>query len=133
MTSPHAITYTFEQMLDFVLKNPDLRDELGIDETDDRDENFDQIKHLALSAAPRVYDYLSSAANFNVFGDRIEFVPHQLPAVDALAALISNEYDSDCDIMWKLFELGGDDDVDYNGSYLIFTTDVLQKMYDTMK
>lgn len=62
-----------------------------------------------------------------VDGDIIHFNPDKFDEIEKLAQQVLDEYESgERDGLWDAWELQGDDDVDYNGSYIGIIVDILK-------
>lgn len=71
------------------------------------------------SISDNVKKYFEDACMFHIQDDGIYFHPVWLHSAQSLINTIADEYGaSDCRFIWTAFDLGGDDDVDYNSSYV---------------
>jgi hypothetical protein len=135
---PTKITLTFADIDAFIRAMPEAErhDVIGYDPDDDTHifrEAVDQTSFATYYRAFAGFDTITTP-------DTITFNPMMFHVVEATVTLITNEYDwtdtpdhtRDPDVirLWDVFELGGDDDVDYSGSYIAGAIDILRKWCD---
>lgn len=113
----HAIRVSF---VDLFNKRPATPELLEI-------EAPDLLRDLATCMKPKVADYLHDVSGFRVDDDHLEFTPATIRALRGVAYTVGVEYDANgTGPTWERFELSGDDDVDYNGSFLEMLADALE-------
>lgn len=113
------------------------------------DDEFD-ISYFLTETAPKFEAWLKEQGLFpetmGKAGTYLHYNPNNLDNIATACAAIVADYDDDLDALWKLgcfppyrnadgtpaegtpwkkWDLGGDDDVDYNGSYITIVLDVL--------
>lgn len=83
------------------------------------------VTYYISSCTPAVASFLRQHGLF-VEGDHVHYDPFQRGPIETLARTIIDEYDSGAGETWKAYHLQGDDDVDYNGGYILIFLDLLQ-------
>lgn len=95
---------------------------------------WSMIEHYATSMNETVLEHFGNIADFYYLtDDRLDVIgvsvdPEKIPAIVEFASHILDIYDEDTDearAEWERWDLGGDDDVDYNGSYLLILCDLI--------
>lgn len=88
------------------------------------------------SACSATYQAALRELDFEIRDDTIAYNPSNLPALAAIARSIMTDYDGAIfgneTGAWGKYNLGGDDDVDYAGGFLLCIVEALQR-YETLK
>lgn len=127
---------TYQQFAHFAIEhqNEQCCDDMiaTCDDINDIDDVMNNIRHYAMSCTSRVVEYLKTFASFDVSNnDYIKYDVNKFDVIRAFALLIMNEYgcinenEIVCNL-WNDFDLHGDDDVDYNASYLMMIVDFIE-------
>jgi hypothetical protein len=123
---------TLDELYETCYRNEDLRDNANIDPDDERD--TDDVLQYFESMTDQFSTWITSNHIFQVVGDKVYYNLDRMPLLRAMIDRIAWEYDAleadgipDTHRLWKLFQLGGDDDVDYNGGYLANAIDILER------
>ena len=127
----------YATLAQFVRDNADAQQIVNWPNDDATDDDpIDNIRHFALSHTDALSRYMRVWCSFDVRADNIECDPMLFYAVERISGAITHEYDhvekyDHTDVinvvkLWDVFGLGGDDDVDYNGSYISITVDLLR-------
>jgi hypothetical protein len=93
------------------------------DDENNIDDVIESIQHYSQSMTSHVVQYLKTFASFDTTNNEcITYDVEKFHIVRAFTLLIANEYDNfnknDDMQLWNTFALSGDDDVDYNSSYI---------------
>ncbi len=120
---------------DHIVGCPSCRDHVGLDDdeqiTPDNKSSF-EITYWLGQMTGALRQYMSTYLGLTVNETTITFDDSLLNDIDHLANLIFIEYNSAIDVypqktpLWGMFSLSGDDDVDYNGSYINVACDILR-------
>lgn len=139
---PVNVTVTYADLFTWAKTVPTIINDVLCYTPDIHDPDHNPVEYYAsgeIEGRP-LSRYLRAYASYDVVSnpDAISFDPMKLHIVDAITTLITNEYETyndhtaepDAIKLWDVFQLGGDDDVDYHGSYIDITLDVLRAYCD---
>lgn len=132
-------TATFEQINVALAKcSPQIADECNIDPLGDDSGTYTLGEHGPVFTAKDDLAYYLGAASekFSAWlkerdlfieNDTLTFNLDTYPQIAQMCLAIQREYDYNAQSgpLWKEFDLSGDDDVDYNGGYLIIAMDII--------
>jgi len=118
-------TFTLQQIADFVRSTNDTTFDID-------DDTINEIRMCASSMTTKMQSYMQRMKLFSYddVNDAINIDIEHIDVIRSIANIIHFEYDNDAhDVsLWALFDLSGDDDVDYNASYFEMLCDVVEQM-----
>lgn len=135
-TSSMQHRVTFDQFDNALRHNDQAIDVAGSDNFGgndiDGDMPHDWLIEALANVTPAFNTWLQSRGlHIDVAAQTIAYDVAQFDTIDAMCALVRDEYDDDCrprgaDSVWQRFDLAGDDDVDYNGSHVVAGIELLR-------
>jgi len=122
---------SFDDLYETAYRNEDLRCQTSID-PDEKD--TDDIMQYFQSTTKAFAMWIEHNGIFAIRGDTLHYNIQNLPLLLAMLDRISWEYSSpDADELpdkyrlWNLLNMSGDDDVDYNCSYLAMAINIIDR------
>lgn len=105
------------ETLNAMTLSDDQRDLLMILDDDDAENFFDNLLDLITSCSDEFAAFMRENGLYKIDENTIHYDPSKFDLIDDECASIMEEYDGENKGKWEQYNLGGDDDVDYNGSY----------------
>jgi hypothetical protein len=121
---------------EFVERNDTLRELTSIDticDDYDDDERDEFIVDFMTSCSTLFDEFLMQRGlHYDDVNNRIMYDDEKFDEIDAMCVDIAHDYENDDERgTWKRFELRGDDDVDYNSSYVSIMIEILRAYHAT--
>ena len=129
-------SFSIVALAQHAFNNAELRESLCIDDDETATECETAIEHYAASMTTALAAYFDANAllKYDAALQTIAVDTQNISAIDAICTLIHFEYDNDAPTkrssIWEMFDLSGDDDVDYNSSYITMLLEIVKSYAD---